>query len=188
MKRCRDCGETKEQESFNKDKSTKDGFRNQCRECQSLYYKGYHSRTSEVRAEKRKTYYEENKDIERARNKDYYDENQEVLRGNRRQKYSENGESWRKKYLSSTYQLTLKSYDEMVAAQKGACAICGKMNPNGYNLFVDHDHSCCNSSKSCGECIRGLLCRRCNLGIGNFLDDVLLLKKAIEYLNDYNSN
>lgn len=30
--------------------------------------------------------------------------------------------------------------------------------------------------------IRGLLCKLCNLGLGNFRDDILNLKRAIEYL------
>ena len=31
------------------------------------------------------------------------------------------------------------------------------------NLEVDHDHSCCEGGNSCGKCIRGVLCRGCNM-------------------------
>ena len=50
------------------------------------------------------------------------------------------------------------------------CVICGSEE----SLVVDHDHST-------GQ-IRGLLCQRCNLGIGHFRDDPLLLEFAAQYL------
>ena len=76
------------------------------------------------------------------------------------------------------YGLTLEDYDEMFAAQNGLCAVCGKP-PNGNgpskdNLAVDHDHET-------GE-VRGLVCDRCNLGLGHFFDDPDLLIAAAVYL------
>ena len=47
--------------------------------------------------------------------------------------------------------------------------------PHG-RLFVDHCH---NTGK-----YRGLLCVTCNTGLGAFKDNVDLMQKAIEYLNE----
>lgn len=72
-------------------------------------------------------------------------------------------------------------YFETLERQGGGCAICGA-RPNGRRLHVDHDHSHCSSGKACAQCVRGLLCSSCNTGIGNFRDNVDLLKAAIGYL------
>lgn len=50
------------------------------------------------------------------------------------------------------------------------------------NLNVDHDHSCCPGQGTCGDCVRGLLCRACNRGIGSFQERADLLHRAASYL------
>ena len=76
------------------------------------------------------------------------------------------------------YQITPELFDEMVEKQEGRCAICHERKI----LVVDHDHSCCSTSRTCGKCVRGLLCHGCNLGLGLFSDDPELLQRAIDYL------
>ncbi len=69
--------------------------------------------------------------------------------------------------------------------QGGGCAICGTSLPGGrWNTWhVDHDHQCCGySQKTCGQCVRGLLCATCNVGLGQFKDDPDLLRAAADYL------
>lgn len=51
------------------------------------------------------------------------------------------------------------------------CEICGHKN----RLVVDHDHLTGN--------IRGILCMKCNFGIGYFQDNTELMFNAINYLN-----
>lgn len=85
--------------------------------------------------------------------------------------------------LRSTHHLT----DEQIVSLFDApqvCSICGE-NPGDRRLSIDHDHLCCPGIGSCGKCVRGLLCRQCNLGIGNLRDDPALLMRAIDYLNSY---
>lgn len=87
------------------------------------------------------------------------------------------------------YNLTPEAYAEMLEAQGGVCKICEQpetqRNVNGdiKMLAVDHDHACCpEPSRSCGLCVRALLCGRCNQILGKFGDDIGLLARAIIYL------
>jgi hypothetical protein len=87
---------------------------------------------------------------------------------------------WRRKDL---YGLSQDNFEMLKRRQNNCCGICG-------NVFVvspdiDHDHSCCPGSKSCGACIRGLLCHHCNTALGNFRDDPALLRKGVEYLEAF---
>jgi hypothetical protein len=84
----------------------------------------------------------------------------------------------KKKYNLSPFQ-----YDSLIINQESKCAICGLKSIT--HLSVDHDHNCCGSNNSCGKCVRGLLCNRCNLGLGSFNDDLNRLLKAIDYLMNY---
>lgn len=77
--------------------------------------------------------------------------------------------------LRHKYGITSSEYDEMLLRQGGVCAICREACVSGRALAVDH----CHETKS----VRGLLCGRCNIGIGQFRDDRNLLGEAIRYLN-----
>jgi hypothetical protein len=66
----------------------------------------------------------------------------------------------------------------MYQEQGGRCSICLK----GTDLVVDHDRKCCSESKSCGSCIRGLICDLCNRGLGYFHDSPDSLVRAASYL------
>lgn len=82
-------------------------------------------------------------------------------------------EKGRAKHLERTYGLTLAEYDEMLESQDGVCAICKEPCATGRRLAVDHDHDT--------GTVRGLLCSRCNLGIG-YLKNAVNLAQAITYL------
>lgn len=90
---------------------------------------------------------------------------------------------YRSKGTERRYNLSTVSYEQMLADQNGSCAICLKTpEENGKRLAIDHDHTCCAGSKSCGSCVRALLCTKCNMAIGAFNDDVNLLAAAHLYL------
>lgn len=67
--------------------------------------------------------------------------------------------------------------------KQGGCAICKSKKPIGdKGWHVDHDHSCCSGTKTCGKCVRGILCSYCNKGLGQFFDSIEYLQNAINYL------
>jgi hypothetical protein len=74
--------------------------------------------------------------------------------------------------LRRLYGITVADYERLLARRKSRCAICRKTSRR--RLQVDHCHR--------SGAIRRLLCRRCNLGLGHFDDDVRLLRCAAAYL------
>jgi hypothetical protein len=58
-----------------------------------------------------------------------------------------------------------------VLSQNGCCSICGEKTEK---LVIDHCHST--------NIVRGLLCGRCNTGLGQFRDDLDILASASSYL------
>lgn len=86
------------------------------------------------------------------------------------------------------YGLTKDQFEALLQRQGGTCAIPGctetgvETRAGKRMLHVDHDHACCPAGRSCGKCIRGLLCFRHNTGLGKFGDSVEGLLNALEYL------
>lgn len=87
-------------------------------------------------------------------------------------------------HLWTNFRIRESQYEEMLVQQDFRCAICGVHQSTQKRAFaVDHDHSCCSGKKCCGNCIRGLLCFECNIGLGKFKDDRELLLRAVNYLS-----
>jgi hypothetical protein len=83
------------------------------------------------------------------------------------------------------YGLGPEQYLEMLEQQENCCDICGDEFSETRRPHVDHDHSCCPGNKSCGKCVRALLCATCNQGLGQFKDSVERLRAAIAYLESF---
>lgn len=80
----------------------------------------------------------------------------------------------RRSKLKNKCGITEAQYNAWLEKQKGLCAICKGVNADGRTLDVDHDHQT--------GYIRGLLCRKCNMGIGNLSDSYTTLCAAIHYM------
>lgn len=100
-------------------------------------------------------------------------------------KYRNHAKNWRllnpdkskNSKLQSKFGISIEEYKKKLARQKNGCAICTEVCGSGKSLAVDHCHE---SGK-----IRGLLCSKCNLGLGLFRDDIILLVAAKRYLTKY---
>lgn len=74
------------------------------------------------------------------------------------------------KEAAKRYNITLNEYDKLIK-ENCNCQICGIELQNPH---IDHDHIT-------GK-VRGVLCKKCNTGIGMLQDNVNILKNAISYL------
>lgn len=77
--------------------------------------------------------------------------------------------------LRARYGLSIADYDALLIRQGGVCRICKLTCSTGKRLAVDHDHVT-------GE-VRGLLCTRCNRGLGYFTLETL--RTAFAYIEAY---
>lgn len=89
---------------------------------------------------------------------------------------SEKAAAARARRLKQLFDLTPEEYDRILAFQGGHCAICPREPTEKMRLSVDHNHKT-------GE-VRGLLCWLCNVALGKFRDDYVLLNAAAQYVND----
>jgi len=98
--------------------------------------------------------------------KEWASKNKVKIRGNR---------------LLRAYGLTNELYHDMVVEQNNLCAICGSKQHGGEERFLCVDH--CHDTGA----VRGLLCVKCNTGLGQFLDNQDFLRNAIFYLDYHQS-
>ena len=135
--------------------------------------------------EARKAYYLKNREKYREYNRKWAIKNK-VKRKEYHIKYHQENKEKRNAYtrkfnLKKRFGITPEEYEKLLVGQKSVCLICSKIGTSKskkggklYKLAVDHNH---NTGK-----IRGLLCSKCNIGLGNFNDDVSLLEKAKQYI------
>ena len=111
--------------------------------------------------------------------KQYYKDNKEKINKRFNQWAKDNPEKHkngqRESKLKCKYGLSHEDWLAMWEGQDGKCKICEKPFINLSKAFVDHDHKT-------GK-IRGLLCSKCNGGIGFFDDNQKLIMRAINYLS-----
>ena len=117
----------------------------------------------------------------RDREKEYRDNNKEKAAKRAKKLYAK--PEFRRRQtdlrLQREYGITINDYEKIFEEQGGCCAICG-IHQSELKKSLDIDH-CHTSGK-----VRGLLCNKCNQGLGLFQEERDFLASAISYLQqDY---
>lgn len=147
-KKCTKCKETKSVEEFYRHKSTRDGRCYWCIVC--------HKKSS--------TKWEQ--------------ENSERSKASHARWRDRNPDKRANVQLMRRYGITFAEYNEMITAQQGNCALCGKaLGKSKRRHHVDHDHS-----KKGRESVRGILHSKCNILLGSCNENIEVLQAAIDYL------
>ena len=151
------------EEFFNKHSSGKYGLQPRCKNCKYEENRSFRLSHPERKAQWDRDYVKRNPDPH--------------YRASLKYSRSDKGKmQLRKNRLETIYGITEEQYQEFWDKQNGLCAICGKPEPTTQRLHVDHDHK--------SNIVRGLLCGKCNRGIGMFEDSEDLLQQAIRYIKD----
>lgn len=87
------------------------------------------------------------------------------------------------------YGISVQDWQRMYVNQKAEC-ICGeKFDYLTKMPGVDHNHACCASQgRSCGNCVRSLLCNQCNMALGLLKDNPERLELLADYLRRHSIN
>lgn len=129
----------------------------------------YREKNREQYNVKRKAYYEKNREKIAIRQKAHYSTVKE--------KQSENSRRW---YSSPENQIRRRQsryktdFNTLKLIQKNRCGICNVEFPSDPQATIDHDHDT--------GLVRGLLCRKCNSGIGMLQENWELLEKASQWV------
>lgn len=165
LMKCTTCGESKPLSGFKRRKSVSDGHRKQCKECMKKVAAKWPKPSKEKSREHSRRHYYKHQEKEIQRSSSVNRSRKDAIRDKRYQK---------------EYGITLEDFEAMRAAQGGVCACCGDEEKSihrkgaAINLHVDHCHDT-------GK-VRGLLCTRCNIGIGFLMNDVEIMLKAAIYI------
>jgi len=122
----------------------------------------------------------------RERTNRHYHGNRDAINEVRAQNRRERSEEFRNYYREKRQAVTPDQFQALFEQQRGLCAICRSEDRSGRRtLAVDHDHACCPTAvvrKTCGKCVRRLLCDTCNRALGMFADNPEWLIRAAAYV------
>lgn len=92
--------------------------------------------------------------------------------------------------LKNRYGITFVEFTELISLQRSQCKICGEALLSGsftVEKIIKKDEICVDHCHSTGK-VRGLLCHSCNVALGHVKDNVEVLSKMIEYVQQHKEN
>lgn len=118
------------------------------------------------------------KECQKIRSKDTYTNNLDRSLTYAKNYRKNNPEKFRNGRIKSLYGISSEEYNLLLNKQNDSCAIC-KIHVSEIkgSFNIDHNHST-------GK-VRGLLCHKCNKGLGLFLDKPEIISKAVDYLRKF---
>lgn len=161
-KKCTKCLKVKLLTDFRKKSANKSGYAAECKVCNVTRFNDWKDNLPEDKLEAKRAY-------ARLYAKTYVYKD-----------ISKRRKGWKLSKLKSKYNLTEADVVQMVSDHNNKCAICKKifgtdMTDKMTRYNIDH----CHKTKK----VRGLLCTRCNLALGNLEDDINILQSMIKYLS-----
>ena len=173
MKTCTKCNKKRDLNNFNKNKWRKDGLDHYCKSCRSEA----NVNSSVKQKEHIKCRLEGCVEAHYAKNLCKFHYSRKWKSGHTR--------GYRSKYYRSKpanvkykYGLDYELYLEMI---DGGCLICESKD----FLQVDHNHACCPNERSCGKCVRGVICARCNNLVSHYERGTLKNQVMLEAIAEY---
>jgi hypothetical protein len=160
---CRLCRQRKPAEQFYAAKGTRTGRRTECIAC-NLGQKAARNRADPGPARQRTQRWRQDNPERNTQRWERF-----VASGGKKR-------SDRKGHLRRKFGLSVEQYEALLEGQGGGCAICRSPANESISLHVDHDHGT-------GR-VRGLLCFRCNGGLGQFLEEPEVLRRAAWYVEN----
>jgi len=177
-KKCSCCKEIKNLSDFYGKSTTKDKLCSYCKVCDLARSKAYREKNKEKLKEYSKKYYQKNKAILKEKQKLYAEKTKGKTIDYKKKWREENSEKEYFYNLKGKYGITEEQLEHIKNSFNYSCMICGIEEKDlERKLCIDHNHT--------NNQVRGVLCSSCNLGIGNFKDDINLIEKAIQYLDQY---
>lgn len=175
MKICPNCKLFKRNIEFSFCSSTTDKLYVYCKECNKIKSnKYYYSNLRKIRKKAK---------IKYSKNKKYVALKTKIFNSTPKGKIL-----LRKNYLNVNYNISIEDYESKLKSQNYRCYLCkSKTSKNrNFRFCIDHNHICCSGRKSCGKCIRGLLCNTCNTRLGLYEKyKKFFVKDLPKYIKDF---